>query len=89
VNPDSPRKRTIGLAPRWTRTRAAWTSTSRPPGAPYPALRSRALELQLEQTVPVAGIDDLIAMKRAGGRPIDRSDILALTDPGRGSIEER
>ena len=52
-----------------------------PPGAaPYPALRSRALELQLEQLVPVAGIDDLIAMKRASGRPIDRSDIVALTE---------
>jgi hypothetical protein len=55
-----------------------------PPGAaPYPDLRRRALELELEPgvTVPVAGLDDLIAMKRAGGRPIDRSDILALTEP--------
>jgi hypothetical protein len=55
-----------------------------PPGAaPYPDLRRRALELELEPgvTVPVAGLDDLIAMKRASGRPIDRSDILALTEP--------
>jgi hypothetical protein len=52
-----------------------------PPGAaPYPDLRSRALALQLETEVLVAGRDDLIAMKRASGRPIDRGDILALTD---------
>ena len=53
-----------------------------PPGAaPYQALRSRALELQLDAgTVAVAGLDDLIAMKQASGRPIDRSDILALTE---------
>jgi hypothetical protein len=53
-----------------------------PPGAaPYYELRSRALELQLEAPVLVAGRDDLISMKRASGRPIDRSDILALTEP--------
>jgi hypothetical protein len=53
-----------------------------PPGAaPYEALRSRALELELDAaTVAVAGVDDLIAMKRASGRPIDHSDILALTE---------
>jgi hypothetical protein len=52
-----------------------------PPGAaPYDRLRARALELQLEVAVPVAGLDDLISMKRASGRPTDRSDILALTD---------
>ncbi len=49
--------------------------------APYRELRSRALELQLETTVLVAGLDDLIAMKRASARPIDRSDIIALTEP--------
>lgn len=54
-----------------------------PPGAaPYPQLRARALELQLDAgLVAVAGLDDLISMKRASGRPIDRSDILALTEP--------
>ena len=56
-----------------------------PPGAaPFAELRSRALELELEPGLPVrvAGLDDLIAMKRASGRPIDRSDIIALTEPG-------
>jgi hypothetical protein len=46
-------------------------------GAPYAALRSRALELE----VFVASRDDLIAMKYARGRSIDRSDIIALTEP--------
>ncbi len=53
-----------------------------PPGAaPYRQLRARALEIQLDSLVPIAGLDDLIAMKRASGRPIDRGDILALTEP--------
>lgn len=52
-----------------------------PPGAaPYAALRSRALNVQLDVGVLVVGRDDLIAMKRASGRPIDRSDVLALTE---------
>jgi predicted nucleotidyltransferase len=49
--------------------------------APYPELRSRALNVHLGVNVFVAGLDDLIAMKRASGRPIDRSDVLALTEP--------
>jgi hypothetical protein len=53
-----------------------------PPGAaPYTDLRTRALKLDLDGIVLVASLDDLIAMKRAAGRPIDRSDILALTEP--------
>lgn len=52
-----------------------------PPGAPpYAALRERALTVQLDVSVLVAGRDDLISMKRASGRPIDRSDLLALTE---------
>jgi hypothetical protein len=38
------------------------------------------LTVQLDVNVLVAGRDDLIAMKRASGRPIDRSDLLALTE---------
>ena len=54
-----------------------------PPGAaPYEEVRARALVLDVANArVPVAGLDDLIAMKRAAGRPIDRGDVLALTEP--------
>jgi hypothetical protein len=52
-----------------------------PGGAPFRDLRARALELQIDVLVPVAGLDDLISMKRASGRPIDRGDVLALTEP--------
>jgi hypothetical protein len=56
-----------------------------PPGAaPYDELRARSLELQLDVPVRVAGLDDLIAMKQASGRPLDRSDVLALTEPADG-----
>lgn len=52
-----------------------------PPGAAaYDLVRGRALELSLGTPVAVAGRDDLIAMKRASGGPIDRGDILALTE---------
>lgn len=47
----------------------------------YPQLRDRALRLELDGPVLVAGLDDLISMKRTAGRAIDRSDILALTEP--------
>lgn len=51
--------------------------------AGYDAVRARALVLELAGlTIPVASLDDLIAMKRASGRPIDRSDVISLTDPG-------
>jgi hypothetical protein len=53
-----------------------------PPGAAsFRDMRARAVELQLETTVLVVGLDDLIAIKRASGRSIDRSDILAVTEP--------
>lgn len=53
-----------------------------PGAAPYPELRERALVVTLDEArVPVAGRDDLIRMKLAGGRAIDRADVAALTDP--------
>jgi len=53
-----------------------------PGAAPYPELRERALVISLDGTnVPVAGRDDLIRMKLVRGRPVDRADVAALTDP--------
>jgi len=53
-----------------------------PGAAPYPELRERALVIVLDDTrVQVAGLDDLIRMKLARGRPVDRADVAALTGP--------
>lgn len=54
------------------------------PGAPpYADLRARALVVELEGiSICIAGLDDLIAMKRASGRPSDVRDIAALTRIG-------
>lgn len=53
-----------------------------PGAAPFPQLRERALVIALgDRTVPIAGRDDLIRMKRAAGRPVDLADIAALTEP--------
>ena len=59
------------------------------PGAPsYAELRARALEIGLgDLELAVAGLDDLISMKRASARAVDLEDIAALTardgqDPG-------
>jgi Nucleotidyltransferase of unknown function (DUF6036) len=52
-----------------------------PGAAPYAELRERALVIALAGTqVPVAGRDDLIRMKLARGRPVDRADVAALSD---------
>lgn len=57
-----------------------------PGGSPYAELRRRALVVDLGDTsVPVVGLDDLIRMKLARGRPVDLADVAALTDPARGS----
>lgn len=52
------------------------------PGAPpYGNLRERAIEVEVRGTViKIASLDDLIAMKRASGRPQDLRDIAELTD---------
>ncbi|MCO5316247.1 MAG: nucleotidyltransferase [Solirubrobacterales bacterium] len=52
-----------------------------PGGRSFSELRDSVLEVQLgEITVPVVGLEDLIRMKAARGRRIDREDIAALTD---------
>jgi hypothetical protein len=52
------------------------------PGAPpYEDLRARALKIRLGQlSLTVAGLDDLISMKRASGRQVDLEDLAALTE---------
>lgn len=58
--------------------------TDVPGAAPYPELLERALVVDLEGLrIPVAGLDDLIRMKQASGRPKDLSDIAALTSGDR------
>ncbi len=54
------------------------------PGArPFHELREAALEITLDDLeVRVVGLDDLIAMKLARGRPIDLEDVEALTNQG-------
>jgi predicted nucleotidyltransferase len=48
--------------------------------ADFEQLRERALRVELEGfEVAVAGLDDLVRMKRAAGRPHDFTDIGALT----------
>jgi hypothetical protein len=51
-----------------------------PPGAPpYATMRSRADRVELDEIViAVASLDDLLAMKRAAGRPQDLVDVEAL-----------
>lgn len=47
---------------------------------PYSDLRARAIEVEVRGTpVRIASLDDMIAMKRAAGRPRDLRDIADLT----------
>lgn len=51
-----------------------------PGAAPFDELIERASRVELGRTeIAIVGLDDLIAMKRASGRPRDLSDIDALT----------
>lgn len=51
-----------------------------PGAAPYDDLRRRALLVEVGGvTLAIAGLDDLIAMKRTTGRPLDLDDIAVLT----------
>jgi predicted nucleotidyltransferase len=57
-------------------------SVAQAQGAPrsYDDLRARAFEARIDgHAVAVAGLDDLIRMKRAAGRHVDLEDIGALT----------
>jgi predicted nucleotidyltransferase len=48
---------------------------------PFEVLASRAVVVEVFGTrVPVLGLDDLIALKDAAGREVDRRDIADLTD---------
>jgi hypothetical protein len=50
--------------------------------APYPQLRERSIVSKVAGVeVRIAGLDDLIAMKRASGRPMDLRDIADLIAP--------
>ncbi len=53
--------------------------------APYTQLRDRSIGSKVAGVeVQVTGLDDLIAMKRAAGRPLDLQDIADLTAPDPG-----
>lgn len=53
-----------------------------PRGRSYQELSKGALHVQLGAIdVPVVGLDDLIQMKLARGRPVDLADVASLTDP--------
>jgi hypothetical protein len=53
-----------------------------PGGRSYDELSKGALRVRLgDIDVPVVGLDDLIQMKLARGRPVDLSDVASLTDP--------
>ena len=61
-------------------TQGALDLLAAPPGAPpYAELKQRAEEVDVDgQAVAIASFDDLVAMKRAAGRPRDLEDIAAL-----------
>jgi hypothetical protein len=53
-----------------------------PGGRSYDELSKGALRIRLgDIEVPVVGLDDLIQMKLARGRPVDLADVASLTDP--------
>jgi predicted nucleotidyltransferase len=61
-----------------------------PPGAPpYAELKGRAETIDVEgRSVAIASLDDLVAMKRAAGRPRDVEDIEALEEIRRLRVDQ-
>jgi predicted nucleotidyltransferase len=61
-------------------TEGALDLLAAPPGAgPYAELKERATTIEIAgHAVAIASLDDLLAMKRAAGRPRDLDDIEAL-----------
>jgi Nucleotidyltransferase of unknown function (DUF6036) len=78
--------KTLPRATRWqfaTRHGAIDVLHDAPGAPPYDELRARALEIRLgDLELAVAGLDDLISMKRASARPVDLEDLAALTELG-------
>ncbi len=83
TNPDD-----LANGANWTMiTDAGWVDfMAEPPGAtPYPQMRARSVHRRVRDVdIPIIGIDDLIRMKKAAGRPRDLADIAALTGNGSG-----
>jgi hypothetical protein len=53
-----------------------------PGAAPYDELAERAIAIELGgATIRVVSLDDLVRMKLARNRRVDREDVAALTDP--------
>lgn len=82
VRPTDPeRLRIAPIVPPLTTTHGEVHVLNEPKGgAPYEELRSRALVIDLDGVeIAIVGLDDLIRMKRAAGRPEDLEDIAVLT----------
>lgn len=83
TNPDD-----LGNGANWTMvTDAGWVDfMANPPGAAaYPQMRARSVRRRVRNVdIPIVGLDDLIRMKHAAGRPRDLADIAALDSPTSG-----
>jgi predicted nucleotidyltransferase len=92
VVPFVPDRRTLHGAEILTleTTHGALDLLASPPGAPpYAELKERAETIDVEgRSVAIASLDDLVAMKRAAGRPRDLEDIQALEELRRLQAEE-
>jgi hypothetical protein len=77
--PDGRTLRSAGLLTLET-TQGALDLLAAPPGAPaYSDLKARAETIDVDgRSIAIASLDDLVAMKRAAGRPRDLEDIEAL-----------